>query len=128
MTISTTATVMPCHGNSGIGRTYSSGGPPWMLSISGGFLKNNRGRRSLGLKLEIDEGITISLSKDYGARHESPPGCHKPRRCTHHSCFDIGIAQKPVDKNHPGGHKSDLKHLASSENGVTVRMPTKHSP
>src|SRR5215470_13645160 len=128
MTISTTATVMPCHGNSGIGRTYSSGGPPWMLSTSGGFLKNNRGRRSLRLKLEVDKGITISLSQDDGARHEGPPGCHKPRRRTHHSRFDIRIAQEPVHEDHPAGDKSDLKHLASGENGVTVRMPTKHAP
>src|SRR5262245_52006254 len=128
MTIRTTASVMPRQDNSGTGRTYSSGGPPWMLSTSGGFLKNNRGRRSLRLKLEVDKGITISLSQDDGARHESPPGCHNPGRRTHHSRFDIRIAQEPVHENHPAGDKSDLKHLASGENGVTIRMSTKHAP
>ena len=67
-----------------------------MLSISGGFLKNNRGRRSLRLKLEVDEGITVSLSKDDGAGHERPCRCHNPARQTHHGCFDIAIAQGPV--------------------------------
>src|SRR5258705_5736622 len=128
MTISTTATVMPRHGNRGIGRTYSRGGPPCMLSISGGFLKNNRGRRSLRLKLEVDERITVTLSENDGEAHERQGRCNNPARRTHHGCFDVGIAQGPVHENHSAGHKRDLQHLTRGKNGVAVRMSTKHPP
>src|SRR5438067_1872261 len=63
---------MPRQANCGIGRTYSSGGPPCTLSSCEGLRKNNRGRRSLRLKLEIDEGIAASLSQDDGAGHKGP--------------------------------------------------------
>ena len=39
------------------------------------LLKNNRGRRSLCLKLEVDEGIADSLGKYDGEGHESPYRC-----------------------------------------------------
>ena len=45
------------------------GGPPWICSARDGFRKNNRGRRSRSLKLEINERITGSLSKNNCAGH-----------------------------------------------------------
>src|SRR2546423_7318988 len=118
---------MSRHGSCGIGRSYSRGGPPCTLSVSVGCLKNNRGRRSLRLKLEVDEGIAASLSENDGAGHERPCGCYDPARRTHHGGFDIAIAQKPMHQNHSGGHKRDLQHFARSKNGVPVRMPAKHA-
>src|SRR6266545_5088610 len=127
ITISTTATVMPRQANCGIGRTYSRGGPPCTLSTCVGLRKNNRGRRSLRLKLEIDEGIAASLSQDDGAGHEGPRPCYNPARQTHHGRFDVAIAQGPVHENHPGGDKGDLHHFTRRKNGVAVRMSTKHT-
>src|SRR2546423_205686 len=127
MTINATATGISRHDSCGIGRWYSRGGPPCTLSVSVGCLKNNRGRRSLRLKLEVDEGIAASLSKNNGAGHECPCGCYDPARRTHHGGFDIAIAQKPVHKNHPGGDKRDLQHFARGKNGVPVPMSAKHA-
>src|SRR6266487_6222217 len=127
MTMSTTATVMPRQANCGIGRTYSSGGPPCTLSSCDGLRKNNRGRRSLRLKLEIDEGIAASLSQDDGAGHKGPCRCYNPARQTHHGRFDIAIAQRPMHENHASGDECDLQHFACSENSVAVRVPAKHA-
>src|SRR5882757_20653 len=127
ITISTTVTVMPRQANCGIGRTYSSGGPPCTLSTCVGLRKNNRGRRSLRLKLEIDEGIAASLGQDDGAGHEGPCCCYNPARQTHHGRFDVAIAQGPVHENHPGGDEGDLQYFTCRKNGVAVRMSTKHA-
>src|SRR6267378_551695 len=118
---------MPRQGSCGIGRTYSSGGPPCTLSSCDGLRKNNRGRRSLRLKLEIDEGIAASLSEDDGAGHEGPCRCYNPARHTHHGRFDVAIAQGPVHENHPGGDERDLQHFTRSKNGVAVRISAKHA-
>src|SRR6476646_8174166 len=118
---------MSRQGSCGIGRSYSCGGPPCTLSVSVGCLKNNRGRRSLRLKLEVDEGIAASLSENDGAGHERPRGCNEPARQTRHGGFDIAIAQKPMHKNHPRSDKRDLQHLARGKNGVAVRMSAKHA-
>src|SRR6266545_2638410 len=133
MTISTTATVMPRQGNCGIGRTYSSGGPPCTLSSCDGFLKNNRGRRSLRLKLEIDEGIAASLSQDDGAGHKGPCRCYNPARQTHHGRFDVAISQRPVHENHPGQHSRGYREIRCSKknprdaNGNVSGEPTEES-
>src|SRR5437762_11730400 len=90
---------MPREGTSGIGRSYSRGGPPFTRSISGGVLKNNRGRRSLRLKWEVDEGIAVSLSEDDGKGHEGPCRCYNPVGQTHQRWFDSAIAQRPVQES-----------------------------
>ena len=87
MTISTTTTVIPRHGSCGIGRSYSRGGPPCTLSTCGGLRKNKRGSRSLSLKLEVDEGIAVSLSENNGAGHEGPCRRHNPARQTQSQPF-----------------------------------------
>ena len=73
-------TAIPRHGTGGIGRSNSSGGPPWICSARDGFRKNKRGRRSRSLKLEINERIASSLSKNDRTRHERPDGGDGPRR------------------------------------------------
>src|SRR5438477_12920390 len=77
-TTRTTTTVIPRHGTGGIGRSNSSGGPPWICSARDGFRKNSRGRRSRSLKLEINERITGSLSKNNCAGHQRPGGGNGP--------------------------------------------------
>src|SRR5438067_13730802 len=108
ITISTTTTVIPRHSSLWIGRSYSRGGPPCTLSNCDGLRKNNRGRRSLRLKLEVDEGIAVSLSENDGAGHQGPCGGHDPARQTGHGRFDVAIAQRPMHKNHARGDKRDL--------------------
>src|ERR1044072_8737676 len=96
ITMIATITVMPRHGIGGIGRTNSKGGPPCTLSASVGCRKNKRGRRSLFLKLEVDEGITVSLSKNNGAGHQSPSRRDNPTREPSHCGFDVAVTQRPM--------------------------------
>src|SRR6266403_2977352 len=126
-TTSTTTTVIPRHGTGGIGRSNSSGGPPWICSARDGFRKNNRGRRSRSLKLEINEGITASLSKNNCADHQRPGRGHDPARQTGHRCFDITITERAVDADHANGHARDLEHFARGEKGIAVSVPAEHS-
>src|SRR2546421_11001098 len=79
-TTRTTTTVIPRHGTGGIGRSNSSGGPPWICSARDGFRKNSRGKRSRSLKLEINERINGSLSKKKCASHQCPGRAHHPAR------------------------------------------------
>src|SRR6266550_880059 len=127
ITISTTTTVIPRQGACGIGRSYSRGGPPCTRSISGGLLKNNRGRRRMRLKLEVDEGIAASLSENNRTGHKGPYRCDNPARQTHYGGFDIAIAQRPMHENHPGGDERDLQHFTRSKNCVAVRVSAKHA-
>src|SRR4030095_7545076 len=123
---STTTTVMTRQGSWGIGRAHSRGGTPCTLSSGVVLRKNSRGRLSLSLKLEVDEGIAASLSENYSAGHEGPCRCYNPARQTHHGRFDIAIAQGPVHENHPGGDERDLQHFTRRKNGVAVRMSATH--
>src|SRR5581483_7504282 len=98
-----------------------------MLSICGGLLKNSRGKRSLRLKLEIDERITVSLSENNRARHEGPYCRYHPRGGTHHCCFEVAIAQGPMHKNHARCDKPDLKYFAGGEDRAALGMSPKHA-
>src|SRR5437773_1430035 len=93
---------MPRHGICGIGRSNSSGGPPWTLSASVGGRKNKRGSRSMRLKLEVDEGITGSLCKNDGTRHQGPCRGYNPPWQTRYRGFDVDVAQRPMRKHHEG--------------------------
>src|SRR6266566_5637802 len=127
ITTSTTTTVMPRQGTSGIGRSYSRGGPPCTRSISGALVKNNRGRRRMRLKLEVDEGIAASLSENNRAGHQGPCRCYNPARQTHHGGFDIAVAQRPMHENHSGVDERDLEHFTRTKDGVAVRVSAKHA-
>src|SRR6266576_7156139 len=127
MTTSATTTVIPRHGTEGIGRSNSSGGPPWTLSALVGFRKNIRGRRRRSLKLEIDEGIAVSLSKNDGAGHERPGCGHHRARQARHRGFDVAIAQPAVRQNHTDRNDADLPHFAGGKNGVAVSVSAKHA-
>src|ERR1700731_304723 len=120
MTTSTTTTVMPRHGIGGIGRSYSSGGPPCTLSLGVGGRKNKRGSRRMRLKLEVDEGIAASLSKNDGARHQGPGAGHGPARQARDRCLDVAIAEKRVHQDHAGSHDGHLQHLARGKNRVAA--------
>src|SRR6185312_15415147 len=100
MTVIATITVMPRHGIGGIGRSNSKGGPPCTLSASVGCRKNKRGRRSLFLKLEVDEGITGSLCKNNGAGHQGPGRGDDPTREPSHRGFDVAVTEHPMHCNH----------------------------
>ena len=69
------------------------------------------------LKLEVDEGIAVSLSEDDGTGHEGPYRCYNPARQTHHGCFDIAIAQRPVHENDPFHDKGN----ADGQKNVEMR-------
>src|SRR5439155_355804 len=107
-TTTTTTTAMPRHGICGIGRSYSSGGPPWTLSASVGGRKNKRGSRSMRLKLEVDEGITGSLCKNDGTRHQGPCRGYNPPWQTRYRGFDVDVAQRPMRKHHEKCYDADL--------------------
>src|SRR3984893_6633519 len=128
MTMSTTTTVMPRHGIGGIGRSYSSGGPPCTLSRGVGLRKNKRGSRRMRLKLEVDEGIAVSLSENDGASHQGPRRGYNPTRQTRHRSFDVAVAQRPMHQHHAGSDDGDLQHFAGRKNGVAVRVSAKHAP
>src|SRR5436853_6964614 len=113
MTTSTTTTVIPRHWIGGIGRSNSIGGPPWICSARDGFRKNNRGRRSRSLKLEINEGITRSLSKNYCASHQRPEGGHDPARKTRHLSLDITVMQRAWIDNERTIHNTALNMVAT---------------
>src|SRR4029077_14239325 len=118
---------MPRQGTSGIGRSYSRGGPPCTRSSCVGLRKNNRGSRSLRLKLEVDKGIAASLSKNDGAGHQGPCRCYNPARQTHHGRFNVAVAQRPMHENHAGGDQRDLQHFTCTKNSVAVRVSAKHA-
>src|ERR1043166_2493899 len=120
-------TAIPRHGAGGIGRSNSRGGPPWICSSRVGLRKNIRGRRSRSLKLEINEGITGSLSENNGKGHERSDGRDCPCGETHHRGFERFVAHRPVQANHTGADDCDLKKLARRQNHVAVRMTAKHS-
>src|ERR1700731_1332152 len=127
MTTSTTTTVMPRHGIGGIGRSYSSGGPPCTLSLGVGLRKNKRGSRRMRLKLEVDEGIAVSLSENDGAGHQGPRRGHAPARQMRHGRFDVALAQRPMHQNHEERDNPDLQHFMGRKNGVAVRVSAKHA-
>src|SRR4030095_7380722 len=120
MTVIATMPVMPRHGIGGIGRSNSRGGPPCTLSASVGCRKNKRGRRSLFLKLEVDEGITVSLSKNNGAGHQSPRCRNNPTREPSHRGFDVAVTQSPMCRNHEHRNDAYLQQFASGKNGVAM--------
>ena len=97
------------------------------LSASVGWRKNKRGSRSMRLKLEVDEGIAVSLSENDGARHQGPGRGHNPARQTRHRGFDVGLAQRPVREHHEEGDDADLQHFARGQNRVAMRVPAEHS-
>src|ERR1700730_3199558 len=123
-----TMTVMPRHGSPGIGRSYSRGGPPCTRSAGVGSRKNKRGSRSLLLKLEIDEGIAASLSKNDRARHKCPSRSHDRARQAGHCGFDIAVAQPRVRRDQASGDEHNLQNLASGQNRIGMGVPAKHSP
>src|SRR6266404_468899 len=127
MTTSTTTTVMPRHGIVGIGRSYSSGGPPCTLSLGVGLRKNKRGSRRMRLKLEVDEGIAVSLSENDRASHQSPGRGYDPAWQTRHRGFDVAVPQRPMQQHHAGGDDGDLQHFARGKDGVAVRVAAKHA-
>src|SRR5438477_6648389 len=100
MTMIATMTVMPRHGIGGIGRSNSKGGPPCTLSASVGCRKNKRGRRSLFLKLEVDEGITVSLGKNNGASHQRPRRCNNPTWEPSQRGFNVAVTSRTMHRNH----------------------------
>src|SRR5882762_7446291 len=126
MTTSTTTTVMPRHGIGGIGRSNSRGGPPCTLSLSVGLRKNKRGSRRMRLKLEVDEGIAISLSENDGASHQGPGSGYDPARQTCYRGFDVAVPQRPMHQHHAGSDDGDLQHFAGGKNGVALGVSTKH--
>src|ERR1700730_17332348 len=127
MTMSMTTTVMPRHGIGGIGRSYSSGGPPCTLSLGVGLRKNKRGSRRMRLKLEVDEGIAISLSENDGASHQGPGRGYDPARQTCLRRFDVAVAQRPMHQHRGGGDDVDLHHFARRKSAVAVSVPAKHA-
>src|ERR1700682_2241910 len=127
MTTRTTTTVMPRHGIGGIGRSNSRGGPPCTLSLSVGLRKNKRGSRRMRLKLEVDEGIAISLSENDGASHQGPGRGYDPARQTRYGGFDVAITQRPMQQHHAGGDDGDLQHFARGKNDVAVSVSAKHT-
>src|ERR1700736_1124068 len=127
MTTSTTTTVMPRHGIGGIGRSYSSGGTPCTLSLGVGLRKNKRGSRSMRLKLEVDEGIAVSLSENNGASHQGPGRGYDPTRQTGYRRFDVAVPQRPMHQHHAGGDDGDLQHFAGGKNGVALGVSAKHA-
>src|SRR5712691_9361439 len=112
---------MPRHGSFGMGRSYSRG------TISDGLAKNKRGSRSLRLKLEVDEGIAVSLCENDGAGHQGPCRGHDPGRQTRHGGFDVALAQRAMHENHAGSDDTDLQHFAAGKNGVAVCVSAKHA-
>ena len=98
-----------------------------MLSSCDGLRKNKRGSRSLCLKLEVDEGIAVSLSENDGAGHHGPCPCYNPARQTHHGRFDVAVAQRPMHENHASGDERDLQHFTCSKNSVAVGVSAKHA-
>src|SRR5258708_31318135 len=122
----TTTTVMPRQGTAGIGRSNSRGGSPCTLSSGVGVRKNKRGSRRMRLKLEVDEGIAASLSKNDGARHQGPGAGHGPAWHTRDRCFDVAIAEKRVHQDHAGSDYGYLQHLARGKNRVAARVSPEH--
>src|SRR4029077_7743640 len=118
---------MPRQGICGIGRSNSSGGPPWTLSASVGVRKNKRGSRRMRLKLEVDKGIAASLRENDGAGHQSPRRGYKPARQTRHRGFDVGLAQRPMRKHHEESYDADLQHFASCQNRIAMRVAAEHA-
>ena len=121
MTIRTTTTVRPRQGRCGIGRSYSS------ETISDGLAKNNLGSRSWRLELEIDEGITVSLSENDGASHCCPHTRDTPTRDALHGCFDVRVAQRPVRDHHEESDDADLEHFTRTKNRVGMRVTAEHA-
>src|SRR6476659_1612084 len=99
---------MPRHGICGIGRSNSSGGPPWTLSASVGWRKNKCGSRRMRLKLEVDEGIAASLSENDGTRHRGASRGHNQRRQTGTVTFVMGLAHWSLRKHHEESYDADL--------------------
>src|SRR5206468_8056627 len=120
-------TAIPRHGAGGIGRSNSSGGPPWICSSRVGLRKNIRARRSRCLKLEINEGITGSLSENDGERHDGADGSDRPRGQTYHRAFETCVAHCPMHRNHTKADDSYLQQFARAQNHVAVRMAAEHS-
>src|SRR3954470_20668460 len=98
-TPTTTATVIPRHGRSGITRS----------------------------KLEVDECIAAALGENDCARHQEPHGSDDPPRKTSDGGFERDIAQRPVREKKEKSHDPDLKNLARGQDGFTGRVPAKHS-
>src|SRR5437588_8559652 len=122
-----TTTAMPRQGAGGIGRSNSSGGPPWICSSRMCLRKNIRGRRSLSLKLEINEGITGSLSENNSARHHRADGSDRPCWQAHYSGFKAVLAHRPVQRDDTGGDDSDLEQFAGGKNHVAMLVLTEHA-
>src|ERR1041385_5172946 len=120
-------TVTPRHGAGGIGRSNSSGGPPWICSSRVSLRKNIRGNRSRCLKLEINEGITGSLSENDGERHDRADRGDGPCRQPDDGGFKTFVAHRPMHPHHAGGDDRDLKQLARGQNHVAARMAAEHS-
>ena len=79
------------------------------------------------LKLEVDEGIAVSLSENDGAGHQGPGSGHDPARQTRHRRFDVDFAQRPVREHHEESHDADLQHFARGQNRVAVRVAAEHA-
>src|SRR5204863_15741 len=82
--------------------------------------KNKRGSRSLRLKLEVDEGIAVSLSENDSAGHQGPGRGHDPARQTRYGRFDVALAHRPMHQNHADRDDTDLQHFAGCKNGVAI--------
>src|SRR5258708_6583201 len=78
-------------------------------------------------ELEVDECITVPLSKDDCASHQCPDSGDEPARKAFGRVLDADIAQRPVGEHHEESDDADLQHLARGKYRVAVRMPAEHA-
>src|SRR5438105_8998749 len=127
MTTIVMTTAIPRQGAGGIGRSNSSGGPTWICSSRVGRRKNMRGKRSRCLKLEINEGITSSLSENNRESHDRADRGDRPGRQTDHRGFKTFLPHRPMHPDQSDAYDSDLQQFAGSENHVAIGMAAEHS-
>src|SRR4051812_29284363 len=78
-------------------------------------------------KLEVDEGIAVSLVENNGAPHEEPNTGYDPPWRTRHRSFQRDVAQQPVRDEQRDRNDRYLQDLAGTQKRVACREPAEHS-